>query len=93
MHRRLFPDHRILFGFDANAGYKRTEGWLSAEELVEWYKSQGLSTHCGEIFAQYGCTTYNARTFLQPQLNKAIKLRRLALTLLLRYILTLTSAD
>merc|ERR1712190_653765 len=70
------PTPRLIFGLDANSYTKGVEGKkLGAAELLESCKLRGLgdcwSGRTAEAPSQ--CyTTFNARTYLQPQLNKAV---------------------
>eukprot|EP00930_Biecheleria_cincta_P087271 TRINITY_DN7651_c0_g2_i1.p1 TRINITY_DN7651_c0_g2~~TRINITY_DN7651_c0_g2_i1.p1 ORF type:complete len:533 (+),score=100.69 TRINITY_DN7651_c0_g2_i1:47-1600(+) len=69
-------DFRVLFGIDANAHSKGVAGKkLGAADFRQHCVNKGLedcwSGRAAE--APNECfTTYNARTFLQPQLNKAV---------------------
>jgi len=70
------PVMRLAFGLDANAYVKGQAGKkLGAAEFTEACAARGL----GECWAGQAakaplecCTTFNARTYLQPQLNKAV---------------------
>lgn len=70
------PKLRLIFGLDANAYSKGAAGKkLGAQEFAEACSARGL----GECWAGRTaeaplecCTTFNARTYLQPQLNKAV---------------------
>lgn len=65
----------LLFGLDANAHFKGKEGKkLGVAELRAFAAAQGLeSCFGGETALKH--TTFNARTYLQPQLNKAVKMQ------------------
>jgi len=82
----FLPAARVLVGLDANAyEHPKDDGWLGVRELERELKQSGLATNwqpppppdAGEapqpIGAQLYYTTFNARTFLQPQLNKAVR--------------------
>jgi len=63
----------LVVGIDANTYYKGSPNKkYSIAELHEWLASQSL-TSCFAGISDPLPTTYNARTFLQPQLNKAVK--------------------
>eukprot|EP00933_Yihiella_yeosuensis_P058152 TRINITY_DN5841_c0_g1_i1.p1 TRINITY_DN5841_c0_g1~~TRINITY_DN5841_c0_g1_i1.p1 ORF type:complete len:532 (+),score=102.85 TRINITY_DN5841_c0_g1_i1:186-1598(+) len=66
-------DCRLLFGMDANTYLKGTDKLYGAKEFLEECRSLGLraSWKDGEDMAKC-LTTCNARTYLQPQLNKAV---------------------
>mmetsp|Transcript_63197 Transcript_63197/g.199644 ORF Transcript_63197/g.199644 Transcript_63197/m.199644 type:complete len:535 (+) Transcript_63197:40-1644(+) len=70
------PKPCFIFGLDANAYSKGAVGKkLGAQEFTEACAARGL----GECWSGQTavaplecCTTFNARTYLQPQLNKAV---------------------
>lgn len=65
---------RLLFGLDANTYEKGIEG--KNQDVMLWgahYMSHGLTSCWGDMPQKSNYTTYNARTYLQPQLNKACK--------------------
>jgi len=74
-------DTKLLFGMDANCYFKGKAGkTLGVDEFGEFFTKLGLAS-CfdglvpgGPLSEVLPHTTFNARTFLQPQLNKAIKL-------------------
>eukprot|EP00934_Nitzschia_sp_Nitz4_P004156 Nitzschia sp. Nitz4//scaffold153_size53422//13539//19613//NITZ4_006760-RA/size53422-processed-gene-0.20-mRNA-1//-1//CDS//3329537259//4146//frame0 len=66
--------HRLVFGLDANTYENATPG--KQQDVLDWgkhYVSQGLTSCWGDVPDPKNYTTYNARTYLQPQLNKACK--------------------
>ena len=67
--------HRtLIFGLDANTYEKATPG--KQQDVLEYGKnfvSHGLTSCWGSTINPANYTTYNARTFLQPQLNKACR--------------------
>merc|ERR1712032_168869 len=77
------PKLRLLMGLDANAYGEGKKGKnLSAAEFREACTSRGLGecwSGCAAETPHLCSTTYNARTYLQPQLNKAVS-RSSALT-------------
>jgi len=67
-------NHRFIFGLDANT-YKHGVP-DKKQDVMEWiinYKNNGLTSCWGDVPQKDNYTTYNARTYLQPQLNKACK--------------------
>ena len=67
------PSHRLVFGLDANT-YEHGSG--SKQSVVEFgqdFVSKGYSSCWGDAPDPSNHTTFNARTFLQPQLQKAAK--------------------
>lgn len=64
----------LIFGLDANTYVKHKEGTQQGViEFVEHLADLNLATCWGEVDPRVH-TTFNARTFLQPQLNKAVRL-------------------
>eukprot|EP00815_Leptocylindrus_aporus_P000756 CAMPEP_0116055358 /NCGR_PEP_ID=MMETSP0322-20121206/3358_1 /TAXON_ID=163516 /ORGANISM="Leptocylindrus danicus var. apora, Strain B651" /LENGTH=558 /DNA_ID=CAMNT_0003538943 /DNA_START=232 /DNA_END=1908 /DNA_ORIENTATION=+ len=64
----------LIFGLDANTYEKSEPG--KTQDVMEWgksYVSHDLTSCWGDIPDAKNYTTYNARTYLQPQLNKACK--------------------
>ena len=70
----VVPDNsKLLFGFDANC-YFNSDG-VKSLDLNVWLdklKELGLNTNYNDVRGVNDYTCYNGRTFLQPQLNKAI---------------------
>eukprot|EP00964_Phaeocystis_antarctica_P127115 scaffold90772_cov60-Phaeocystis_antarctica.AAC.3 len=67
------PGHRLVFGLDANT-YEHGSG--SKQGVVEFgqdFVSKGYSSCWGDAPDPTKHTTYNARTFLQSQLQKAAR--------------------
>jgi len=65
--------HKLIFGLDANTYEKVAKG---KQNVVEWgdaYLKEGLTSCWGDKPQPSNYTTYNARTYLQTQLNKACK--------------------
>lgn len=76
----FLPAARVLIGLDANAyEHPKDQGWLGVRDLERELMTSGLSSNwrptTGEapIGDRLYYTTFNARTFLQPQLNKAVR--------------------
>lgn len=67
-------DHRLVFGMDANTYEHAKPG--DQQDVLEFAASvvdHGLTSCWGDVPNPSNYTTYNARTYLQPQLNKACK--------------------
>jgi hypothetical protein len=66
--------HRLIFGMDANTYENATPGkQQDVLDFAKRYVEQGLTSCWGDTPNPKNYTTYNARTYLQPQLNKACK--------------------
>jgi hypothetical protein len=66
--------HSLVFGMDANTYENGKPG--KQQDVLDFgvdYVSHGLTSCWGDVPDPKNYTTYNARTFLQPQLNKACK--------------------
>mmetsp|Transcript_18802 Transcript_18802/g.39097 ORF Transcript_18802/g.39097 Transcript_18802/m.39097 type:complete len:536 (-) Transcript_18802:147-1754(-) len=66
--------HKLIFGLDANTYEKAKPG--KQQDVLEWgkhYVSYGLTSCWGDVPNPSNYTTFNSRTYLQPQLNKACK--------------------
>lgn len=67
-------DRSLIFGLDANTYENFVQG--KTQDVMEFGKSfvsHDLTSCWGDIPQASNYTTYNARTYLQPQLNKACK--------------------
>ena len=67
-------DHSLIFGLDANTYEHFKPG--KTQDVMEFgssFVSHELTSCWGDIPDAKNYTTYNARTYLQPQLNKACK--------------------
>merc|ERR1711957_917021 len=67
-------DHKLVFGLDANTYENATPG--KQQDVLEWgksYTAHGQTSCWGDVPQKSNYTTFNARTYLQPQLNKACK--------------------
>lgn len=67
-------NHHLIFGMDANTYDTFKPG--KQQDVRDWgkhYVSHGLTSCWGDVPDPKNYTTYNARTYLQPQLNKACK--------------------
>lgn len=74
MERINEPDLRLIFGLDANTYKKGDKKRQDMEEFVRVVHGRQMRTCWGNVPNPSNFTTFNARTFLQPQLNKAVKL-------------------
>mmetsp|Transcript_21435 Transcript_21435/g.83137 ORF Transcript_21435/g.83137 Transcript_21435/m.83137 type:complete len:494 (-) Transcript_21435:26-1507(-) len=72
--REKYAGHRFLFGLDANT-YETpaSSSWLGVAEFAADFRAKGLTSCFGDEPDPCNYTTFNARTYLQPQLNKACK--------------------
>jgi len=67
-------DHKLIFGLDANTYEKAQPG--KQQDVLDFakdYVSLSLTSCWGDTPNPANYTTYNARTYLQPQLNKACR--------------------
>lgn len=67
-------NHLLIFGLDANTYEHAKPG--KQQDVLDFgtrYVEHGLSSCWGDVPNPANYTTYNARTFLQPQLNKACR--------------------
>jgi len=68
------PTQRLIFGLDANTYEKESKSTTHVLAFEEQYTALGLKANWGKVDpSRY--TTFNARTYLQTQLNKAAKSR------------------
>ena len=68
------PDHKLLFGMDANTYNKPEADQQGVVAFAEFYTSKKLNTCYGPHPNPLNFTTFHARTHLQTQLNKAVSL-------------------
>ena len=66
-------DYKFVFGLDANTYEDAGSGKQDVLEWGESYTKLGLTSCWGDVPQKSNYTTFNARTYLQPQLNKACK--------------------
>jgi hypothetical protein len=72
--QKLSSPHTLVFGLDANTYEHAKPG--KTQDVLEYaaeYAKLGLTSVWGNHPDPTNHTTYNARTFLQPQLNKAAR--------------------
>jgi len=67
------PDHTLIFGLDANTYEKGSSSKQDVLEFASDYVSRGYTSCWGDIPDPKNHTTFNARTFLQAQLQKAAR--------------------
>ena len=65
--------HMLLFGMDANTYEKQEPGKQFVLDFATSIHSKGYTSCWGDMPNPKNYTTYNARTYLQPQLQKAAK--------------------
>merc|ERR1711957_357482 len=64
----------LIFGLDANTYLEKKEGWQHVDDFLDHLEPLGLRTCFGDEEDMADCRTCcAARTFMQPQLNKAIR--------------------
>lgn len=66
------PDHKLLFGMDANTYAKPESDQQGVVDFGKFFKSKKLNSCYGHEPNPLNFTTFHARTYLQPQLNKVI---------------------
>ncbi len=64
---------KMVFGLDANTYEVPAEGWQDVKSFGEFFVNDGLTSCWGDVPNPKQHTTFNARTYLQTQLNKAAK--------------------
>jgi len=71
------PTKTLLFGMDANTYERESKSTAHVLEFEQMYTQHNLQSCWGKVDPRR-YTTFNARTYLQPQLNKAAKSNELA---------------
>lgn len=74
VHRNMALPHKLVFGLDANTYEKATPG--KTQDVLEFaaaYRRELYTSVWGDVPNPKNYTTFNARTYLQPQLNKAAR--------------------
>jgi len=66
-------DHKLLFGMDANTYEGPKSDQQGVVAFAQFYTAAGLNSCYGPNPNPKNYTTFHARTYLQPQLNKAIR--------------------
>mmetsp|Transcript_25003 Transcript_25003/g.51709 ORF Transcript_25003/g.51709 Transcript_25003/m.51709 type:complete len:148 (-) Transcript_25003:612-1055(-) len=66
-------DRYMLFGMDANTYETPSKDQQGVTPFASWYTSEKMNSCYGPTPNPKNYTTFHARTYLQPQLNKAIK--------------------
>jgi len=72
-HTAEAPGAALLFGLDANVHAVATQGRANVAEFAALFTSFKMTSCYGSSPDPSKYTTFNARTYLQPQLNKAVK--------------------
>ena len=67
------PSHRLVFGLDANTYAKGSSSKQGVAEFAQDFVAKGYSSCWGDVPDPTNHTTFNARTFLQAQLQKAAR--------------------
>lgn len=68
------PNSLLMFGMDANVYLNEKKGLQSVDDFLAFCKERGLRSCWPDGKPMAEClTTCNARTYVQPQFNKAIK--------------------
>jgi hypothetical protein len=65
---------RLVFGLDANTYQKGSRKKQDMQEFVDSFSNNGLVSCFGAHPNPNSFTTFNARTFLQPQLQKGVRM-------------------
>jgi hypothetical protein len=68
-----YAGYRLIFGMDANVYEKESKKTQSFTGFVDAYKQMMLQSCFGDETDPSSFTTYNARTYLQAQVQKACK--------------------
>merc|ERR1740123_2242637 len=68
-----YVGYRLIFGMDANVYEKESKKTQSFTGFVDAYKQMMLQSCFGDKTDPSSFTTYNARTYLQAQIQKACK--------------------
>jgi len=68
-----YAGYRLIFGMDANVYEKESKKTQSFTGFVDAYKQMMLQSCFGDKTDPSSFTTYNARTYLQAQIQKACK--------------------
>jgi len=71
---KVYPDHKLIFGLDANTYSVPDEDQQGVKEFAQHYVDLKMDSCWGEEPDIDSFTTYHARTHLQTQLNKAVSL-------------------
>jgi len=68
-----FPTHRLVMGLDANTYDSDKKSLQNIQQFADFATGIGLGSPWGPKPDVSKITTFNARTFMQPQLNKAVR--------------------
>ena len=67
------PKHRLIFGLDANTHTLGSSSKQGVGEFAQAFVGYGYTSCWGDAPDPNSATTFNARTYLQPQLQKAAR--------------------
>mmetsp|Transcript_24087 Transcript_24087/g.37801 ORF Transcript_24087/g.37801 Transcript_24087/m.37801 type:complete len:473 (-) Transcript_24087:283-1701(-) len=70
--KEKYPEHTLIFGLDANTYREHSASYQGVNNFHEFIQSKGMGSCWGKSPDPFNPTTCNARTYLQPQLNKAV---------------------
>mmetsp|Transcript_72616 Transcript_72616/g.135649 ORF Transcript_72616/g.135649 Transcript_72616/m.135649 type:complete len:617 (-) Transcript_72616:180-2030(-) len=73
-----FATHQLIFGLDANSYGKKQLGYLYVGEFADAYVKHGYTSCWGDLPNPKDHTTFNAKTYMQLQLHRAVRLQSLA---------------
>jgi len=68
-----FPEHQLIFGLDANTHTIGSASKQGVAEFASAFVTDGYTSCWGDTPDPHSPTTFNARTYLQPQLQKAAR--------------------
>jgi len=69
---KSYPDHIVIFGLDANTHKSNSANCQGVADFHEKFTEMGFASCWGDMPGVHTWTTRNARTYLQPQLQKAV---------------------
>jgi len=70
---QTMPERSLIFGLDANTHTVHSSAKQGVVGFAEAFRASGYSSCWGDQPDPNSATTFNARTYLQPQLQKAAK--------------------
>jgi len=73
LQQKSLAPAKLIFGLDANVYEHPGKKKVQAETFVEAFKFFGFDSVFGSEWTPQRYTTFKARTYLQPQLQKAVK--------------------
>uniref|UniRef100_A0A7S1HN58 Phosphodiesterase n=1 Tax=Hemiselmis andersenii TaxID=464988 RepID=A0A7S1HN58_HEMAN len=69
---KSYPDHIVIFGLDANTHKQNSVNCQGIADFQQKFSEMGFASCWGPSPGVHTWTTRNARTYLQPQLQKAV---------------------